>query len=448
MSGKAPLEESDRSPERRPAVSLARFTRGVRRLSIGGVSLVEAAQEGVATMLDHRLRAGLAALAIAAAVTTIASVSVVLDGVSRFARASAARAFGSDAFVLAKVAAPGQISRRELERKLARNPDIRRADVRFLERHAAGRVLYGASVSGRVEVAAGARRYDGASLVAATAELASIRDLAIERGRFFTPQEEARAAPVAIVGPIVADELFPGLDPLGRTLRLAGRGFRVIGVQERQGNVAGSSLDRNVWIPLPAYERAFGSPDTLQVLARAPQPDAPPFATVAAEDQARVTMRARHQLEPGEDDDFDILSPEAARSFVQRLAERIGLAAGPISAMALLTAILVVANTILVSVTQRTREIGIRRAVGASRRQILAEVLAESIAIALCGGVAGVTAVYGLVAVASNAGLDIRLAPATVVWSLLAAAASGLVAGWLPARRATRVGVVDALRAE
>ena len=421
---------------------------GERRLQpAGGVSVLEAVREGVGAVSSHPLRALLAGLAIAAAVATIATVVVALDGIARFARTNAARAFGSNTFVVAKVAAPGQISRQELEQKLERNPNIRRADLRVLERWASGRVLYGATVNRRVDVAAGSRRYDGASLVAATSELAEIRDLALERGRFFTLQEELQARQVAVVGALIVEELFPGVDPIGETVRIAGRGFEIIGLQERQGNVAGASLDRNVWIPLPAFERAFGAPETLQLFGRAPRPDEP-GATMEAEGQARVSMRARHQLEPGEEDDFDILSPEASRSFVQRLSERIGVAAVPISAMALLAAILVVANTILVSVTQRTREIGVRRAVGASRAQILAEILAESVAIALLGGVAGVATVYAVVAVANGAGLELQLRVSTVAWSLLAAGASGLVAGWFPAQRATRIVVVDALRAE
>lgn len=124
------------------------------------------------------------------------------------------------------------------------------------------------------------------------------------------------------------------------------------------------------------------------------------------------------------------------------------MTAAPISAMALLAAIVVVANTILVSVSQRTREIGVRRAVGASRPQILAEILAESVAIASLGGLAGVLGVYALVGITNRAGLDLRLEISTVAWSLLAAGTSGLLAGWFPARRATRIEVVEALRAE
>ena len=112
-------------------------------------------------------------------------------------------------------------------------------------------------------------------------------------------------------------------------------------------------------------------------------------ALVAAEDRARATLRARRRLEPGQDDTFDVLTPDAARGFVFRLSERIGLAAGPISAMALLAAIVVVTNTILVSVTERTREIGVRRALGASRRDVMAEVLAESGLLAVAGGAVG-----------------------------------------------------------
>ncbi len=419
----------------------------VRTLRRARVSPIEAVRQGVGAVATHPMRALLAAVAIAAAVATIATVVVALDAVARFTRTNAARAFGSDTFVLAKVAAPGQIGRLELERKLKRNPDIRRSDLRFLERFSDNRALYGATVNRRVELAAGSRRYEAASLIAATSELDDIRDLAIERGRFFTRQEELQARQVAILGAVLTDELFPRSDPLGQTVRVAGRGFEVIGVQERQGNVAGSSLDRNIWIPLPAFERLFGEPETLQILARAPRLGVP-GATSEAESQARISMRARHQLAPGEEDDFDILSPDAARGFVDRLTDSVGLAATPISAMALIAAILVVANTILVSVTQRTREIGVRRAVGASRAQIQAEVLAESVAIALVGGVAGILGVFGLVAIAARTGIDVHLSGATVGWSLLAACASGLLAGWFPARRATRIDVVEALRTE
>jgi putative ABC transport system permease protein len=143
-----------------------------------------------------------------------------------------------------------------------------------------------------------------------------------------------------------------------------------------------------------------------------------------------------------------MLAPEAARDFVLSLSARVGAAAAPISAMALLAAVVVVTNTILVSVAQRTNEIGIRRAVGASRTAIMVEVLAESLFIGIVGGVVGITLVYLAVLVARSSGLALQLTPGTAIFSLLAAAMSGVVAGWYPARRATRIDVVDALRVE
>jgi putative ABC transport system permease protein len=402
--------------------------------------LVEAARGCAA----NPLRSGLGALAIAVAVGTIAVVVTGLDGFARYAQRASARAFGSDTFVLARVTT-SEVSRKELADQLARNLPVRRSDVRFLDRYTDGQVLYAPLAQTRADVTAGGRKFENASVSGTAATLFDIRDLGIASGRFLGRDEEDRAAQVAVIGMDVAEALFPGLDPIGRVVRIGGRGFVVIGTQERQGSSGGVSLDRFVWMPLQAFERVFGAPASLQVFARAPAVG----LTRTAEDRTRVTMRARRQLRPGERDTFDILTPEAARSFVQRLSERIGAAAAPISIMALLAAIVVITNTTLVSVTQRTREIGVRRALGAARRDIVIEVLAESSLIAVAGGAVGLAGAQALLALASGPlDLDLPVRVSTMVWSLGAAAASGIVAGWYPARRAARIDPIVAIRQE
>jgi putative ABC transport system permease protein len=404
----------------------------------------DAIREAAASSVGNRLRSFLGALAIAVAVGTIAVVIEGLHGFAQYSRLASARAFGSDTFVVARVV-QGELNRRELAAKLSRNPAIHRADVRFLDRYADDRVVYAPIVQRSGDVTAGERRFENAAIGGTAATLFQIRDLGIARGRFLRRDEEGGAAQVAVIGADVADTLFPDVDPIGRSVRIARRGFEVVGVQARQGSAGGVSLDRNVWIPLQAFERAFGATESLQVFARAPDPE----LTDAAEDRAVATMRARRQLRPGVKDNFDLLTPEAARSFVLRIAEQAGAAAAPISVMALLAAIVVVTNTTLVSVTQRTREIGVRRAVGATRGHVIAEVLAEASLIAITGGAAGLLVTKLMLAVASGPiGFDLPLRFSTIAWSLGASGASGLAAGWYPARRASRVDVIAAIRLE
>lgn len=405
----------------------------------------EAISQGAAALRGNPLRASLGALAIAVAVATIVLVVAALDGIALYARQTTARTFGSDTFLIAQIASPGRVSRRELQEQLQRNPAIRRLELRFLEQHADGLVEYAPNAQTRADVMSGPRKIENVAVTGTTWQLANLRDLAIERGRFFRPDEDQTGAQVAVIGADVVDALFPSVDPLGQSVRLAGRRFTVIGVQERQGQSGGASLDKYVWMPLIAYERAFGAPRTLQIFAKATGD----LASVVGEDRARISFRARRGLGPGAPDNFDILTPDAARSFVASLSERVGAAAGPISLMALLAAIIVITNTVLVSVTQRTREIGVRRALGAPRQQIIREVLAESALVALAGGTVGLLSATLLVsAVAGAVNLPIRVEWTTMVYSLVASAASGIVAGWYPARRAVRLDVIEAIRTE
>ncbi|MGE3957637.1 MAG: ABC transporter permease [Vicinamibacterales bacterium] len=398
--------------------------------------------EAAGTIGRNPLRSSLAALAVAAAVATTAVVQTGLDALARTARETSARAFGADTFVVARLAS-GNLSRRELADKLARNPNITRSDVRYIRNIADNRVTYAATAQRNADVVRGARKFEQATMNGTQAALLTIRNIEIATGRFISEQEEATGAPVVILGQAIVDQLFPAEDPMGKPVRIGGRAFTVVGLQTRQGTAGGVSLDRYVWMPLRAFERAFGSPPSLQVFAKAPDPS----LNRAAEDHARISMRARRHLGPAEADTFDIITPEASRSFVANITERIGAAAIPISIMALMAAIVVVTNTSLVSVTQRTHEIGIRRALGASRSTVLAETLAESAMVGTIGGTIGLLAAAAVLALVSRiAGLALGLSLPTAAVALGAAVLSGAVAGWYPARRAASLDVVDALR--
>ncbi len=405
----------------------------------------DAISQGVSAVVAHRLRSALGALAIAAAVATIVVVVAALDGVATYARTTTARSFGSDTFLIAQVASPGRVTRRELQQQLQRNPAIRRSELTVVDRLAGGLVQYAPNAQTTAEVVADGRTYENGAITGTTSALADLRDLAIVRGRFFRPDEDRRGAAVAVIGADIADALYPSQDPLGKSIRVAGRRFEVIGLQDKLGNSGGASLDRYVWLPIVTYERAFGAPRSLQIFAKTIG-DRP---SVVGEDRARSSFRAVRRLQPGADDTFDLLTPDAARGFVLNLSQRIGAAAAPISLMALLAAIVVVTNTVLVSVTTRTREIGVRRALGATRRQIMREVLAEAVVVAVLGGAMGAAAAAGLIAVLSSSlGVPVAVRSDTVALGIAASALSGILAGWYPARRATRLDVITALRTE
>lgn len=204
---------------------------------------VEGVAEAIATIRANPLRASLAGLAMAAAVATTAVVQTGLDGLARSARDASARAFGSDSFVLTKFSS-GDLSRRELADKIARNPNITRSDVRFLDGIAGDRLLYAATAQRPGDVIAGGRRFENATINGTQAALFAIRDVGIDRGRPISKDEEVSGAQVLVVGHAVADALWPGSDPLDRRVRIAGRGFRIIGIQARQGTSGGVSLDR------------------------------------------------------------------------------------------------------------------------------------------------------------------------------------------------------------
>ncbi len=405
----------------------------------------QAIVQAAGTVRANRLRSALGALAIAVAVATIISVNTTLDGIRRYAELTTARTFGSDTFLIAQVASPGRVSRRQLREQLERNPPISRLDAAQLVRLAAGRAIYAPYAQTRADVVRGNRRVEAASVTGTASSLAVIRDLNLGDGRFLAADEDAGGAQVAVIGADIVDGLFSPEQAVGQAIRIAGRRFTVIGVQDRIGTAGSGSVDRYVWIPLRAFERALGAPRSLQVFATA----ADGWDTSEAEDHARMSLRAARALRPGSSDNFDVLAPDAARGFVANLSTRIGAAAGPIALMALLAAIVVVTNTVLVSVTQRTREIGLRRALGAPRAQMMKEVFAESVILSLVGGLTGAALATGAaMAISTVAPVPLAVDPRVLLLALVAAAGSGAAAGWYPARRATRLNIVDAMRSE
>jgi putative ABC transport system permease protein len=281
---------------------------------------------------------------------------------------------------------------------------------------------------------------------AVTPEFFRIKDLVVEKGRAFSDQDNALGSPVVVIGTEIASHYFPNLDPIGRELRVNRFPFRVIGVLEKQGSVFGLNLDRQVIAPYGSHMSAItGRANLYGVVVQAPN-------TAAIENTkeiVREVMRRRHGLRPGQADDFSFETSESALSSWMTIKRFLVLAGMVLPAIGLVVGAIVIMNIMLVAVAERTREIGIRKSIGARRRDILAQFLAESTTLSVVGAAIGVGLGIGLSqAVAAMSPLPATVAPWSVVMAVVIGAGVGIIAGAYPASRAARLDPIHAMRQE
>ncbi|MBI2407777.1 MAG: ABC transporter permease [Gemmatimonadetes bacterium] len=283
--------------------------------------------------------------------------------------------------------------------------------------------------------------------VATEADYFLIKKFGITAGRAFTPQEVQAGSRVLVIGVEVAEHFFPGLDPIGRELRIAGTPYEIIGLIEKQGTVFGFSMDRLAIAPWtsPLYRalRPRGDPETLLVQAAAPE------LVVEGIETAREAMRSIRHLPPGKVDNFALETQDSAMEFFRGLKSKMVVFGTALPAIGLIVGALVIMNIMLVAVAERTREIGIRKALGATRGNILSQFLIEAATLSVLGAAIGIAGGIGLAKIVQA---TTPLPAAVALWSigaaLLLGAGVGIVAGVYPASRAARLDPIAALRQE
>jgi putative ABC transport system permease protein len=273
-----------------------------------------------------------------------------------------------------------------------------------------------------------------------------LQNLNIEQGRGFTDIDEEHASHVAIIGTDIQDHLFEGVNPIGQELRVDGMPYTVIGVSEKQGSTFGQSQDNWVGVPLSAYQKTYGTAKTLTVYIKAGAAGA---ALDNAADEVRVLVRSRRHDAPGSPDSFELDTNNTLVGFFSTITNSFGAVAGGIALISLVVGGIVIMNIMLVSVTERTREIGIRKALGARPRDIMIQFLIESGTMALVGGAFGV---LGGIIVAQFitivAGFPSTVALWSVLLGLFMATSTGIFFGVYPARKAAQLDPIVALRAD
>jgi putative ABC transport system permease protein len=389
---------------------------------------------------SHKLRSGLTLLGVIIGVMTVVAVVSVISGLNTFVATNLVN-LNPDVLVFTKFG----ILRSRSEFLMAnRRKPLTMVERRLVEANCRSCAAVGAQASQNALVKAGRRKLGGVEVTGYTANADEMLNLDLDSGRFFNPTEEAHAAAVTIIGADLKDEIFSGVDPIGRTLYVHGHPTRVIGVQKRLGKMMGQSRDKVVFVPITFLMKALSSDRGLAILVR---PAGGMAGLDQVEDEVRTILRSARKTRFKADDPFGVVGSRAVQAVWRSISQGAYLATIIVSGMSLVVGAIVIANIMFVSVVERTREIGLRKAVGARSKDIRRQFLVEAAMLSLSGGLAGVA-----LGAAAAAGISFvfpaTVRPQFILLGLALALVVGVVAGLAPASLASKKTPIEALRFE
>jgi putative ABC transport system permease protein len=410
---------------------------------------VDAIRLALAQIRVQKLKSFFTLLGVTIGVMFLIAVVSIVEGMGNYMEHDfAGKLFGINTFELRRRPnfEGGNISD-ETWREWQRRPRIRDTDIQPVVAALPPGAIWAAYGEDNVPMESPYSKPRTLSAEAVDGDYFKIRNMEVASGRLLSPQEMAIGTPVIVIGKEIADKFFPNLDPIGKTLRLGGLPYTVVGVAKPQGNVFGISLDRFVIGPLHSALRRQVNPagivDGIKIKT------ADPADLVDAQEAVRSVMRSRRGLRPSQPDNFVLESSESALSFWQGIKSKLEIAGVVLPAIGLIVGAIVIMNIMLVAVAERTREIGIRKALGARRRDILSQFLVESATLSTVGATFGIALGIAISQViAATSPLPASVAPWSIFAGVLVGAGVGIVAGIYPASRASKLDPILALRQE
>ncbi len=352
---------------------------------------IDALRIALQSIFAHKLRAFLTLIGIIIGVASVVVVGASISGLNTYVVDKMAKVLGSNHFMMARIASHGRLSDDEYERMNRRNKRLNWDDFEWVRDHCTSCAEVGAEVAGNADLQQDGIEFPGALVFGASANMVDIEDKTIEEGRFITNDEVARSALVCVLGGDIKDKFFPNTSAIGKTLKIRGLPMRVVGVEEKRGSFFGDSFDRHVYIPVTTHLQIWGR-NGLQIHGKGRNRQ----TFQATIEDARVAMRNKHRLKGNEEDDFGVVNVEELNNQIDQFTGSIAAVVVPITLITLVVGGIVVMNIMLVSVTERTFEVGLRKAVGATRKQILLQFLIESAILCALGGILGLLLAWGV----------------------------------------------------
>ncbi len=407
-----------------------------------GTSLKEPALIALDTLRSHKLRSFLTLLGVILSVCTLLLVVALVSGSNKYIADRVAN-FGANVFLVVQY--PITPSQEEFFKLQRRNRKVTWEDYEFVRDNMGLARNVGFRQGRLVKSKYKTKDLEEVRVLGVTANMGEIGLQEPEFGRYITDSDNEHRADVVMIGHELAKRLFEGADPIGKAVMLDGKPYEVVGVAKELGTTFGQSQDTFAVIPVMTYRKYYGNQESGSIQVQATRQE----WMQAAQDEARQLMRAHRHINPNQEDNFGVIEPSAIMGFWHDLTGTLAKSSIAIVSVFLVIGAIVIMNVMLASVTERTREIGVRKSLGATRRDVLLQFLVEASLMAALGGVIGVTGAYVIsFLINSFTPLPMQVPVYAVVIAVGVASFVGLVSGVYPAYKAAKLDPIEALRFE